>query len=154
MISSPTDLRPTPAPPRPRSRDATLAGAWFAARALGRRAMLVPTALLGLGCVGVGVFPLTHPAPHTLFALVAFLAGGVALIVSSRVTAAPFRQLWALLGVVALAATAMGVLFLEWAPVAALGEGGIERWIIYPIVLWLVAFGSYLLAVAACQRPR
>jgi hypothetical protein len=87
-----------------------------------------------------------------LFALIAFLAGGVALIVSSRVTAAPFRQLWALLGVVALAATAMGVLFLEWAPVAALGEGGIERWIIYPIVLWLVAFGSYLLAVAACQR--
>ena len=73
---------------------------------------------------------------------------------SSRVTAAPFHQLWALLGVVALAATAMGVLFLEWAPVVALGEGGIERWIIYPIVLWLVAFGSYLLAVAACQRAR
>jgi hypothetical membrane protein len=129
-----------------------LAGAWFAAPALGRRAVLVPTALLGLGCVGVGVFPLTHPAPHTLFALIAFLAGGVAVIVSSRVTAAPFRQLWALLGAVALAATAMGVLFLEWAPVAALGEGGIERWIVYPIVLWLVAFGSYLLAAAAGQR--
>ena len=129
-----------------------LAGAWFAARALGRGAVLVPTALLGLGCVGVGVFPLTDPAPHTLFALTAFLAGGVAVIVSSRVTAAPFRQLWALLGAVALAATALGVLFLEWAPVAALGEGGIERWIVYPIVLWLVAFGSYLLAAAAGQR--
>jgi hypothetical protein len=87
-----------------------------------------------------------------LFALTAFLAGGVAVIVSSRVTAAPFRQLWALLGAVALAATALGVLFLEWAPVAALGEGGIERWIVYPIVLWLVAFGSYLLAAAAGQR--
>jgi len=129
-----------------------LAGAWFAARALGRRAVLVPTALLGLGCVGVGVFPLTHPDPQTLFALIAFLAGGVAMIVSSRVAAAPFRQLWALLGAVALAATAVGVLFLEWAPVAALGEGGIERWIVYPIVLWLVAFGSYLLAAAAGQR--
>src|SRR5829696_1097115 len=129
-----------------------LAGAWFAARALGRRAVLVPTALLGLGCVGVGVFPLTHPAPHTLFGLIAFLAGGVAVIVSSRVTAAPFRQLWALLGAVALAATAVGVLFLGWAPVAALGEGGIERWIVYPIVLWLVAFGSYPLAAAAGQR--
>ena len=69
--------------------------------------------------VGVGMFPLTHPAPHTLFAL---------------------------------AATALGVLFLEWAPVAALGEGGIERWIVYPVVLWLVAFGSYLLAAAAGQR--
>ena len=80
-----------------------LAGAWFAARALGRRAVLVPTALLGLGCVGVGVFPLTHPDPHTLFALIAFLTGGVAMIVSPRVAAAPFRQLWALLGAVALA---------------------------------------------------
>ena len=46
-----------------------LAGAWFAYRALRRKAVLVPTALLGVGTLGVGVFPLTHPAPHTLFAL-------------------------------------------------------------------------------------
>ena len=45
------------------------------------------------------------------------------------------------------------MLFLEWAPVAALGEGGIERWIIHPIVLWLVAFGSYLLAAHDDLRP-
>jgi hypothetical protein len=32
---------------------------------------------------------------------------------------------------------------------AQLGEGGLERWIVYPIVLWLVAFGSYLLATPA-----
>jgi hypothetical protein len=49
------------------------------------------------------------------------------------------------LGAVALAATALGVLFLEWGPVAELGEGGIERWIVYPVVLWLVAFGSWLM---------
>ena len=125
-----------------------LAGAWFAYRALRRRAVLIPTALLGIGTLGVGVFPLTHPAPHTLFAFTAFLAGGIALIVSSRVAAAPFRWLWTALGAVALAATALGVLFLEWAPIVELGEGGLERWIVYPIVLWLVAFGSYLLAIA------
>jgi hypothetical protein len=45
-----------------------LAGAWFAHRALGRKAVLIPTVLLGVGTLGVGVFPLTHPAPHTLFA--------------------------------------------------------------------------------------
>ena len=53
------------------------------------------------------------------------------------------------LGSVALGATALGLFFLEWAPVAELGEGGIERWIVYPIVLWLVAFGSYLMATPA-----
>jgi hypothetical protein len=35
---------------------------------------------------------------------------------------------------------------MEWTPVAALGEGGIERWNSYPIVLWMVAFGSHLLS--------
>jgi hypothetical membrane protein len=124
-----------------------LAGAWFAYRALRRKAVLVPTALLGIGTLGVGAFPLTHPTPHTLFTFTAFLAGGIAVVVASRVAPAPFRHLWAALGTVALAATALGVFFLEWAPVAELGEGGIERWIVYPIVLWLVAFGSYLLGM-------
>lgn len=130
-----------------------IAGAWFAYRALRRRAVLIPTALLGVGTLGVGVFPLTHPTPHTLFALTAFVAGGIAVIVASRVTPAPFRHLWAALGTVALAATVLGVLFLEWAPVAELGEGGIERWIVYPIVLWLVAFGSYLMSTPATRSP-
>jgi hypothetical protein len=34
-----------------------------------------------------------------------------------------------------------------------LGEGGLERWIVYPIVLWLVAFGSYLMATPATRAP-
>ncbi len=42
---------------------------WSAYRALRRKAVLIPTALLGIGAVGVGAFPLTHPVPHTLFAL-------------------------------------------------------------------------------------
>jgi hypothetical membrane protein len=131
-----------------------LGGAWFAYRALRRKAVLIPTAILGVGTVGVGVFPLTHPTPHTLFALTAFLAGGIAVILSSRVTAAPFRYLWMVLGTVVLGATVLGVFFLEWAPVAELGEGGIERWIVYPIVLWLVAFGSYLMATPATRSPQ
>ena len=26
----------------------------------------------------------------------------------------------------------------------ALGIGGIERWIVYPVILWVIAFGGYL----------
>jgi hypothetical membrane protein len=124
----------------------TLIGAWFAYRALRRKAVLIPIGLLGVGMLGVGTFPLTRPAPHTLFALIAFLAGGIAMIASSRRATAPFRYLWCTLGAVALAATVLGELFPTWGPVARLGEGGIERWMVYPVVLWLVAFGGYLLA--------
>jgi hypothetical protein len=35
-----------------------------------------------------------------------------------------------------------------------LGEGGLERWIVYPIVLWPVAFGSYLIATPETPSPQ
>jgi len=123
-----------------------VAGAWFAYRALHRRPVAIATALLGIGVLGVGVFPLTHPGPHTISAMIAFYPGGIAVIMSSRRTARPFRYLWTSLGAVSLVAITLGLFFADWAPVANLGEGGIERWNAYPIVLWLVAYGSYLLA--------
>ncbi len=30
-----------------------------------------------------------------------------------------------------------------------LGEGGIERWVAYPIVVWMIAFGGYLLGATS-----
>jgi hypothetical membrane protein len=125
-----------------------LAATWFLHRALGRPGITVPLALLGTGVLGVGVFPLDHLAPHTIFALLAFVAGGIGVVLASRITEAPFRGLWMVLGVVSLVAIALGLFFLEWGPVGQLGEGGIERWNAYPVVLWLVAFGSYLIASA------
>src|SRR5215216_5188725 len=101
------------------------AGAWFVHRAVGRKAVTVPTALLGIGVLGVGIFPLTNPGFHTLFAMTAFFSGGVAMILSSRATVPPFRYLWTLLGVVSLVAIKLGIFVLDWAPVASLGEGGI-----------------------------
>lgn len=29
-------------------------------------------------------------------------------------------------------------------PMAPLGIGGVERWIVHPVVLWITAFGGYL----------
>ena len=83
---------------------------------LGRPLLVVPTALLGLGLLGVGVFPGNVGAIHPWFAL---LAGLDAPIVQS------------------------------------LGDGGAERWVAYPVVLWLVLFGGVLLGadVAKDQKP-
>jgi len=36
------------------------------------------------------------------------------------------------------------VFFIDWPPAARLGEGGAERWVAYPVVLWMVSFGSTL----------
>jgi hypothetical membrane protein len=129
-----------------------LFGVWFAHRALRRKAVTVPTALVGLAVLGVGIFPLTTPGMHTVFAMLAFFSGGIAMLLSAPVTPSPFRQLWAVLGVVSLVAITLGIVAIEWAPVAELGEGGIERWNSYPIVLWLVAFGSHLIATGAGER--
>jgi hypothetical protein len=75
------------------------------------------------------------------------------VILASRSTTAPFRYLWMTLGAVALAAITVGIFLLDWEPIVRLGEGGIERWNVYPIVLWLVAFGSYLLAAPTAPAP-
>jgi len=133
-----------------------LLGTRLGYRALRTKWFAVPSGLLGVGVLGVGLFPLTVPGLHTIFALTAFYAGGLAVIMSSRLTVPPFRYLWLTLGSVSLIAITLGVFFLDWGPIAALGEGGIERWNAYPIVLWLVAFGGYLMAGPAPQtdRPR
>src|SRR4051794_21451329 len=130
-----------------------LAGAWMMHRAAARKSATIFAALLGIGVLGVGIFPLTHPGPHTAFAMTAFFSGGIAAILSARGTEQPFRTVWTLLGAFSLVAIALGMFFRDWMPVARLGEGGIERWNAYPIVLWLVTYGSYLIATSGRVKP-
>jgi hypothetical membrane protein len=128
-----------------------VAAAWLVHRALAHRAAAVSLACFGLGLAGVGVFP-GNTAPHPYVALFVFLAAGVAALVVAGTTSGPFRSVSRVLGTVTLASTVLGFLAMGWAPVAALGVGGIERWIAYPAVLWLVVFGGYLMG-SATQRP-
>jgi hypothetical protein len=56
-------------------------------------------------------------------------------------------------------ASALGLdAFRSWWPMVELSEGGLERWIVYPVVLWLVAFGSCVTVAAPAseggERPR
>jgi hypothetical membrane protein len=129
-----------------------LAGSWFVHRAFGRRSMTIPLAVLGVGALGVGLFPGNTGTPHALFAMVTFLSGGVAALTSARVTSAPFRYLSILLGVTALGTLGTYLLLGDASPMAALGIGGVERWIVYPVVLWTTAFGGYLCGRADGQR--
>lgn len=120
----------------------------FVHRAYGRRDLTVPLALFGLGVFGVGVFPGNRAPWHGLFALLTFVSGGVTVLLSARVVTAPFRYLCAAFGVVSLATLASAVLLGESNPLLFLGLGGVERWVVYPILLWLTGFGGYLLGDA------
>ena len=105
---------------------------------------------LGVGMIGVGVFPgNTVMAVHQLVSIATFLCGGVAAIVTARLSSRMLRPVHVVLGGVALAFL-LGYTFLtELAVFDRLGEGGVERWIVYPVVLWIVIFGAGL----AASRP-
>jgi hypothetical membrane protein len=116
----------------------------FVHGALGRRSVTIPISVLGFGALGVGLFPGNTGTPHALFAMTTFIAGGVAAVSAGRVATGPFRLLSVLLGATALVTLGLYVLLGDASPMARLGIGGVERWIVYPIVLWVVAFGGYL----------
>jgi hypothetical membrane protein len=121
-----------------------LAGSWFVHRAFGRRSVAIPIATLGFGALGVGLFPGNTGTPHAIFAIVTFISGGVAAISAARLTSGPFRHLSSLLGAASLATLGMYMLLGDASPMTVLGIGGVERWIVYPVVLWITAFGGYL----------
>jgi len=100
-------------------------------------------ALSGIGAIGVGVFNENDfPEAHSVFALMAFLFGNLAVIWSSKMVRSPLSYLFVLLGLVGLSA-----LVLFGADIyLGLGAGGMERMIFYPAMFWAIGFGVYLLA--------
>ena len=123
-------------------------GSWFVHRAFRRRSVTLPLTVLGIAALGVGVFPGNTGSPHALFAMTTFIAGGVAAITAAQVVTGPFRYLSVLLGAIALGTLFSYVLLGAASPMAVFGLGGLERWIVYPIVLWVTGFGGYLAGLA------
>jgi len=100
-------------------------------------------ALSGVGAIGVGVFNENDiPEVHSVFALMAFLFGNLAVIWSSKMVRSPLSYLFVLLGLIGLLALGLfgGDIYL------GLGAGGMERMIFYPAMFWAIGFGAYLLA--------
>ena len=126
--------------------------AYFVYRAVDRRGFPLALAIFGFGAFGVGVFPGNVTPWHGLFALLTFFSGGVTAVLSSRVVSRPFSFLCGLFGGISLA-TLISVFFYGLviggpSPLEFLGSGGIERWVAYPLILWVLAFGGYLLGTA------
>jgi hypothetical membrane protein len=129
-----------------------LVAALFVYRATNRRGFPVVLAIFGFGAFGVGVFPGNATPWHGLFALLTFFSGGLTVVLSSRVVSRPFSVLCGLFGGISLlflvSVFFYGLVIGGPHPLESLGGGGIERWVVYPLVLWTLAFGGYLLGIA------
>ncbi len=120
-----------------------LTATYLLGRVIERRRFIVALGLFGVGLVGIAVFPGNVAIIHPWFALLCFVGGSIAAILSRKVLDAPLRYFAVALGSVALLATVLGLeSFENWGPQTTLGIGGIERWIAYPVLLWLVLLGA------------
>ncbi len=131
----------------------SLVGVFLFHRIHKRLWITIPFLLAGIGSIGVGVFPETVPAPHLVSALLSFLFGGLAAILTSSQTRPPFRYLAIALGIITIAA----IVLFETGQNLGIGTGGMERMIVYPGLLWEAAFGAYLMSTPpadAVASPR
>ena len=98
--------------------------------------------LTGVGLVLVATSPWNvSPVLHGIGALTALLAGIGSCVVGGGLTRGRMRALSYLAGAAALGAFLVGFV----GGFGVLGPGGLERMQYYPIFLWSIAFGGYLL---------
>jgi|ECHvirMinimDraft_2_1075157.scaffolds.fasta_scaffold00115_15 hypothetical membrane protein len=108
--------------------------------ALKSTALSVMLILSGVGSAGVGIFPETTGAPHTIFAFITFLFGSLAAIYCARVVRGPMRVLSPIAGVISLISLIAFATHQYW----ILGPGGMERLIAYPELWWGLGLGGWV----------
>lgn len=121
-----------------------LIGTYFLFRTYNDRIATILVGLLGLGALGVGIFPGNINPQHPLFAMTTFISGGLSAIYSFRLINSPLKYVAVLFGVACLFFLFTADMFIP-----ILGGGGVERWVAYPIVLWVIGFGGYLMGLGS-----
>ena len=111
--------------------------------------------LAGLGALGAGLVPLNTSELHGLFALIAFLCFNLQAIASGTLVSGPMRAVSVTFGLAGLAFVVLMVVGDAGNPAVfgAIGHGGAERMIVYPPMLWMLAFGGHLMATRAEESP-
>ncbi|HEX6128465.1 MAG TPA: DUF998 domain-containing protein, partial [Candidatus Limnocylindria bacterium] len=103
--------------------------------------------LASIGALGAGIFPLNVSDLHSIFALLAFVFFNLEAIAVAVLLHGTMRVLAAVAGLVGMVYVVIMVIGDSGNPAVfgAIGHGGAERMIAYPAMLWLIAFGGYLL---------
>lgn len=109
------------------------------------RILFVLVGLAGIGAIGVGIFTEDYGIVHGLFSLLTFLSAGLSVIYASRHIRPPLTYPSIALGVFSLAALGLYIS----GTYLGLGPGGMERMIVWPVLVWALGFGGYLLGTSA-----
>jgi hypothetical membrane protein len=120
-----------------------LGGSYCMWRVYRSKVLTILLLLAGIGATGVGIFTENAGSIHRVVSLIAFLFGGLSAIYAYKVEKFPLNYVSVVMGLAGLIALVLFVTenFLE------LGNGGMERMIAYPIVLWAIGFGGYLIGL-------
>ena len=124
-----------------------LLGAYFLLRHSGRRRMMLLNVLPGIGVMMAALSPENvNIAIHSVGAIIAFIPGATAVLLSYRLIGSQLRFFALFLGLLSLASVAV-YFGAYYSPLVqqTLGSGGAERVIVYPIIVWMIGFGSYLM---------
>ena len=101
--------------------------------------------LLGIGAMGVGIFPGYTGNAHVIFAMTSFLFGSLALLTSFTILKdSSLKYILTVLGAVAFIDILLVIILQDASPFMAFGTGGTERLIVYPVILGVIALGGYL----------
>ena len=125
-----------------------IASGYLLYRTHGRAWMLAIFLLAGLGAIGAGLVPLNASGLHGIFALLAFVFFNLEALAVAALVKGPMRWVSVVAGLVGLAfVVVMGIGDAGNPGVfGPIGHGGAERMIVYPAMLWMMAFGGYLMA--------
>lgn len=96
--------------------------------------------IAGIGALGVAVFTLDSPL-HSPFALIAFLFTNLEALGCGSIFHGPFKLISIVSGIIGLSFLLLHI-FSLYGPI---GHGGSERMIVYPVLLWMMALGGYLI---------
>jgi hypothetical membrane protein len=128
-------------------------GTYFLQRALPEYKVLILMLILqSIGAMGVGVFTEDFGIIHVVVSLIAFLFSGLSAIFSVicshvhkfKLLKMPLSIIAVILGVICLGALVLFAGSID----LGLGVGGMERMILYPVLMWGAGFGGYLMAYA------
>jgi hypothetical membrane protein len=120
-----------------------IAAAWLLLKAGIKPGFVALLALTGIGAAGVGIFPETLIIPHAICAITIFLCGGLCAILGFRIFSGPWSWFSPALGIITLIA----VVLLGAKIYLGLSAGGMERMIAYPLLIWAIGTGAYLMAL-------
>ena len=125
-----------------------LVGAYYLNRAYHWKPATAMIALAGVGALGVGLFPETTGIWHSIFSLIVFLFAGLTALVTARFQKKPMFYFSIILGVVTLIA----LLLYVPGEYLGLGAGGMERMVVYPVLVWSLGFGGHMMAMDETRR--